>query len=61
MLGALAIEAMTESEFVTRCRTKFVLGMDLQQLTREFLDMRRTTESVAEITAMFRERALLVS
>ena len=59
-LGASAIEAMTWSEFVTRFRAEFAPAVELQQLAREFLDMRQTTESVAEITAKFRERALLV-
>ena len=34
--------------------------MELQQLAREFLDMRQPIETVAEITAKFRMRALLV-
>ena len=59
-MGASAIEAMTWSDFVTRFRAEFAPTMELQQLAREFLDMRQITETVAEITAMFRERALLV-
>ncbi|XP_052621903.1 uncharacterized protein LOC111883756 [Lactuca sativa] len=59
-LGASVIEAMTWSDFVTRFRAEFAPAVELQQLAREFLDMRQTTESVAEITAKFRERALLV-
>ena len=59
-MGASAVEAMTLSDFVTRFRAEFVPAVELQQLAREFLDMRQTTETVAEITAKFRERALLV-
>ena len=51
---------MTWPNFVTRFRVEFAPAVDLQQLAREFLDMRQTTELVAEITAMFRERALVV-
>ena len=32
----------------------------VQQLAREFHDLHRTTETVMEITAKFREKALLV-
>nr|KAJ0216168.1 hypothetical protein LSAT_V11C300131450 [Lactuca sativa] len=59
-LGASVVEAMTWSDFVTRFREDFAPAVELQQLAREFLDMRQTTESVAEITAKFWERALLV-
>ena len=41
-------------------RAEFVPTVELQQVARVFLDMRQTTESVAEITAKFRERASLV-
>ena len=60
VLGAPAIEAMTWSDFVARFRAEFAPAMELQQLARKFLDMRQTTETVAEITAKFWERALLV-
>ena len=59
-MGASAVEAMTWSDFVTRFRAEFAPTVELQQLAREFLDMRQTTKTVAEITAKFRERALLV-
>ena len=59
-MGASAVEAMTWSDFVTRFRPEFALAVELQQLAREFLDMRQTTKTVAEITTKFRERALLV-
>lgn len=51
---------MTWSDFVTKFRAEFVSAVQLQQLAREFLDMRKTMESVVEITTKFRERALLV-
>ena len=59
-MGASAIETMTWSDFVTRFMAEFAPTVELQQLAREFLDMRQTTETVAEITVKFRERALLV-
>ena len=59
-MGAPAIEAMTWSEFVTKFRVEFVPAVEIQQLVKEFLDMRQTTELVAEITIKFREWALLV-
>ena len=51
---------MTWSDFVTKFRAEFVPAVEIQQLAREFLDMRQNTETVAEITTKFRERALLV-
>ena len=51
---------MTWSDFVTIFWEEFAPAVELQQLAKEFLDMRQTTETVAEITAKFRERALLV-
>ena len=51
---------MTWSDFLTRFRAKFLPTVELLQLAREFLDMRKTNESVAKITAKFKERALLV-
>ena len=46
--------------FVTRFKVEFAPAVELQQLAREFLDMRQSTNTVAEITAKFRERSLLV-
>lgn len=51
---------MSWEEFVTRFQSEFALAIEMQQLAREFQDLRQTTETVAEITAKFRERALLV-
>ena len=48
---------MTWSEFVSRFRADFAPAMEVAM---EFLDMRQTTETVAEITAKFKERAMLV-
>ena len=45
---------------MTSFRDEFAPAVELQQLAREFLNMRQTTETVAEITAKFRERPLLV-
>lgn len=59
-LGTSAIEAMTWSDFMTRFRAEFAPTRELQQLAREFLDMLQTIEMVAEITAKFQERSLLV-
>ena len=59
-MGAPAVEAMTWLNFVTGFKAEFAPAVELQQLAREFLDMRQTAETVAEITAKFRERELLV-
>ena len=45
---------------MTRFRAEFAPALELQQLAREFLDMRQMTETVAEITTKFREREFLV-
>lgn len=47
---------MTWSDFVTRFRADFAADVELQQFTREFFNMRQTTESVVEITTKFKER-----
>ena len=59
-MGAPAFEAMTWSDFVSKFWEEFVPAVEGHQLVSEFLDMRQTTETVAEITAKFRERSLLV-
>ena len=46
---------------MTRCRAEFALVIKVQQLAREFQDLQQTTETVVEITAKFKERALLIS
>ena len=55
-----ALDAMTWADFSTRFRAEFAPVIEVQQLAREFQDLTQTTETVAEITAKFRERALLV-
>lgn len=59
-LGSKTIEAMTWMDFVTWFQVEFPPTLEVQQLVRKFLDIRQTTETVAEITANFRERSLLV-
>lgn len=51
---------MTWEDFVTRFRVEFALAIEVQQLVREFQDLRQIIETMVEITAIFRERALLV-
>ncbi|KAL7605587.1 hypothetical protein Lser_V15G15349 [Lactuca serriola] len=55
-----ALDAMTWMDFTTRFRAEFAPIIEVQQLSREFQDLQQTTETVAEITAKFRERALLI-
>ena len=54
------VEVMTWDDFVIRFRVEFSPMIEVQQLKREFQDLRQTTESVADITTMFLVRALLV-
>ena len=54
------LDAMTWADFTTRFRVEFAPVIKLQQLAREFQDLTQTTETVAEITAKFRDRALLI-
>ena len=56
----MVVAVMNWKEFVTRFKREFAPTIDVQQLAREFQDCRQTTEIVAEITAKFHERALLV-
>ena len=51
---------MTWSDFLARFRAEFAPVIEVQQFAREFQDLQQTTETVTEITAMFRERALCV-
>ena len=46
--------------FLTKFWAEFAPVIEVQQLAREFQDLHQTIETVAEITAMFRERELLV-
>ena len=55
-----ALDAMTCSDFSARFRAEFAPVIEVQQLAREFQDLHQAIETVAEITAKFRERSLLV-
>ena len=59
-LGAPTIEVMTLPDFMTNIRAEFALAVEVKQLAKEFLNMRQTTETMAEITAKLRERDLFV-
>ena len=52
---------MTWSDISARFRAKFTPLIKVQQLAKEFQDLQQTTETVIEITVMFRERAFLVT
>ena len=45
---------------MTRFRADIAPVIEVQQLSREFQDLHQTIEMVAEITTIFRKRALLV-
>lgn len=47
-------------DFLAKFRVEFAPVIVVQQLAREFQDLQKTTRTVAEITTMFTERALLV-
>ena len=51
---------MSWAEFVRRFNTKFTPPIEVQRLVGEFHGLQQTTKTVAEITAKFRERALLI-
>ena len=59
-LGSKANETMTWDEFFTWFRPEIPPTIEVQQLVREFQDLHKTTETMTEITAKFRERAFLV-
>lgn len=59
-LGTDAVVSMSWVEFLTRFHEEFAPIIEVQQMVREFQDLHHTTEAMAEITAKFRERALLV-
>lgn len=56
----MAIEVMIGDDFVMKFKSEFAPVIKVQQLEREFQDLRQTTESVAKITTILREMALLV-
>ena len=51
---------MTRSEFVRQFDLEFAPPIEVQRLVREFHDPQQITETMAEITAKFREQALLI-
>ena len=51
---------MTWIDSAAKFKAEFAPVIEVQQLVRGFQDHEQTTEIVAEITAKFRERALLV-
>ena len=52
-VGDDVVDVISWDDFSTRFRAKFAPVIEVQQLAREFEDLRQTTEMVAEITAMF--------
>ena len=59
-VGAAGVADMSWAEFVRRFDQEFAPPIEVQRMVREFHDLQRTTETVAEITAKFQERALLI-
>ena len=57
---AVGVAEMTLAEFIRRFDMEFVPPIEVQRLVREFQELQQTTETMAEITAKFRERALLI-
>lgn len=55
-----AVRAMTQTNFVTRFMADFAPAIEVQQMSREIQYLHQTTETMPEITANFRERALMV-
>ncbi|XP_023733990.1 uncharacterized protein LOC111881832 [Lactuca sativa] len=50
---------MTWAEFVSRFDMEFAPSIEVQRLAREFQELQQTTEIVVQMTANFRERALM--
>ena len=59
-VGDDVVEAMLWDDFSIGFRAEFAPMIEVQQLEQEFEDLCQTTETMAEITTKFRERALLV-
>ena len=51
---------MTWDDFVIRFMVEYAPTIDVKKLSRESPDLCQTTETMAEITAMFKEMDLLV-
>ena len=60
LVGVAVLGTMNLRDLLARFRDKFASVIEVQQLAKEFHDLHQTTETVTEITAMFRERAFLV-
>ena len=56
-LSEAQLAALTWGEFVARFRQQYVPRVEVQRITREFLSLQQTTETVMEITTRFREMA----
>ena len=59
-VGADGLAEMTWTYFVRSFNLEFAPSIEVQCLVREFQELQQTTETVAQITAKFRERALLI-
>ena len=59
-VGTVMVVEMTWVEFVQKFQREFALAIEVQQLRRELQDLRRTTETISDITTKYRERAWLV-
>ena len=59
-VGAASVAEMMWAEFFRQFDAEFTPPIEVQRLVSEFHDRHQTTETVAEITAKFREQALLI-
>ena len=59
-VGADNVAEMSWAEFVRRFDQEFAPPIEVQRLVKEFHGLQQTTETMAEITAKFRERAFLI-
>ena len=59
-VGSAEVAEMTWDEFVRRFDLEFSPPIEVQRLVREFHDLHQSTETMAEMTAKFRERPLLI-
>ena len=60
VVGTDRVIVMAWDDFVQRFQREFAPAIEVQQTEREFQDLRLTTETMADITAKFRERTLLI-
>ena len=59
-VGAAGMAGMTWAEFVRHFDLEFTPHIEVQRLVGEFHELQQTTETLAEITTKFQERALLI-